>query len=335
MTLKKAKRTLPKKEPTSLFRNHRNINGKAVKDEEPTSGKCESSQTMQDRPAKEDLKGRETAPQRMALQANIYTQPPPKTTLTSSDNLGMSPRTPGNAASCLPTKSMASIDISPPKWPQMQPQESTYGHRSVTRDAAKTSGKATPGSLQTQTPLPSEPIYIVSSAPSPKLQTPQSTEITPASTQSANPSSSIAHNHISQSYPKSNGGAHSRAKGGARSPGLLWPAQEVACGTPSERLGCEAGDISGKNPYKVGKGALVATAQTNNLENENTWLREEVERLKNQQMREGIEKLILMIENKQLRDRWMREEIQRLMETIEIRQLKEEIERLRRFGGED
>ncbi|KAL0570889.1 hypothetical protein V5O48_011067 [Marasmius crinis-equi] len=114
-----------------------------------------------------------------------------KTTSTSPD-LHMPSRTPGNAASRLPTKSTPSVSIFPPNQPQIQPRESTRVHRTVTRDAAKpgmTSGKASPDSLRTRTPLTSEPIHIASS--SPELRTPKRDAMTSASSRSAKPSSSV------------------------------------------------------------------------------------------------------------------------------------------------
>ncbi|KAL0573789.1 hypothetical protein V5O48_008155 [Marasmius crinis-equi] len=190
---KKANRTSPKKISTSLLGNRRDVDGKAVKDEEGTSGKCEPPQTTQDRPVKEGLKGRETVPRQIASRGNVHSRPLPKPTSPSPD-LRTSPRTARNAASRLYTNSTPSGSISPPKRPQIQPREPTRVHRTVTRDATKpgmTSGKATPGSLQTRTPLPSKPIHIASS--SPRLQTPRSDAVTPASSRSAKPSSSVAH----------------------------------------------------------------------------------------------------------------------------------------------
>ncbi|KAL0569181.1 hypothetical protein V5O48_012789, partial [Marasmius crinis-equi] len=188
MISKKANGTLPKKEPNPLLGNRRSINGKAVKDKEGTSaGKRKPPQTTQDEPAKEVLKSRETA-----VRANVNSQSPPKA-ISTSFNPCVSPRTPRNPASRLPTKSTPSVSIPPPKRPQIQPQESTRVQRSVTKNAANpgmTSGKATPGPSRTRTPLTSEPIRIGSS--SPKLRTPQSAETTPSSTPSATPSSSIA-----------------------------------------------------------------------------------------------------------------------------------------------
>ncbi|KAL0571844.1 hypothetical protein V5O48_010112 [Marasmius crinis-equi] len=175
-------------------------------------------QMTQDRPAKEDLKRRETTRQGTASQGNMHSRSPPKAT-PPSPNLRKFPRTPGNAASRLPTKSTPSVSISPPNWPQIQPRESTRVRGSVTRDAAKpgmTSGKAISGSSRTRTPLPSEPTHIASS--SAKLQTPRSTTITPASTQRANPSSSAA--RIGRPGPAPSTGTHSGIKGNATSPGM-------------------------------------------------------------------------------------------------------------------
>ncbi|KAL0568941.1 hypothetical protein V5O48_013029 [Marasmius crinis-equi] len=189
MISKKANGTLPKKEPNPLLGNRRNINGKAVKDEEGTSaGRRKPPRTTQDEPAKEVLKSRETA-----VRANVNSQSPPKATSTSP-NPCVSPRTPRNPASRLPTKSTPSASISPPNRPQIQAQESTRVHGTITRDATKpgmTSGKATPRSSRTQTPLPSEPIHLASS--SPESRTPRSDAIIPASSPSAKPSSSVAH----------------------------------------------------------------------------------------------------------------------------------------------
>ncbi|KAL0566163.1 hypothetical protein V5O48_015858 [Marasmius crinis-equi] len=183
-----------------------------------------------DEPAKEGLKGRGTA-----SRANIHSQSPSKATSTSP-NPRVSPRTPQNPASRLPTKPTPSAGISPPKRPQIQPREPARVHKSVTRDATKpgmTSGKATPESSRTRTLLPAEPIHVASS--SPKSRTPRSDTIAPASSPSAKPSSSVA--HISRPRPAPNAGSRSGTEGNARTPGTHntanAPSKEV-----QQRRGC-------------------------------------------------------------------------------------------------
>ncbi|KAL0571845.1 hypothetical protein V5O48_010113 [Marasmius crinis-equi] len=205
---RKANGTLPKKEPTSLLGNRRNISSKGVKNE-GASGRREPPRTTQGRPAREGLKGRGTA-----LRGNIHSRSPPKAPSTSP-NLRVSPRTSGIPASRVPTKPTPSVSISPPKCPQIQPRELTRVRGSVTRDAAKpgmTSEKATPQS--SRTPLSSGPTHIASS--SAKLQAPRSTTITPASTRSVNPSSSAA--RIGRPSPPPNAGTRSGIEGNATSP---------------------------------------------------------------------------------------------------------------------
>ncbi|KAL0568355.1 2' O-ribose methyltransferase [Marasmius crinis-equi] len=222
---------LPKKESPSLLGTRRNINGKALNDEEGLSGKRKPPQTTQVGPAKEGQKGRETAQQGTALRGDIHARSPPKATSPSS-NLRMSSRTPGNAASRLPTKPKPSVSTCPLKRPQIQPRESTRVHRTVTRDAAKpgmTFEKAI--SESSWIPLPSEPTNIAS--PSPKLRTPRSATITPASTRRANPSSSAA--RIGRPRPMPNTGTRSGIEGNAASPGMHNNAKTPSKGVQQRR----------------------------------------------------------------------------------------------------
>ncbi|KAL0571132.1 hypothetical protein V5O48_010824 [Marasmius crinis-equi] len=157
-------------------------------------------------PPKEGLKGRGTA-----LRANINSQFQPKATTTSSN--------PRLTTKSMPSFSVSSISVSPPKRPEIQSREPARIHRTATRGAAKpgiTSGKVTPASSRTRTPLPPEPVHIASS--SPKLRTPRNAETTPASTRSASPSSSIV--RISRRpRPASSTGTRNGTEGNIRIPG--------------------------------------------------------------------------------------------------------------------
>ncbi|KAL0563365.1 hypothetical protein V5O48_018703 [Marasmius crinis-equi] len=174
----------------SIVGNRRSINGKTgktVKREGGFSAKHKAPQTTQSGSAQAGLKDREITPQGMASRVNVHSRSPPKATFTSP-NLRMSNRTPGNAASRVPARSMPSVSIPQPKRPETRPRESSRVYGSITRDDAKpgvTSGKAISASSRAPVvPLSSEPTHTVS--PLPSLRTPQNTAMIPASARTAN-----------------------------------------------------------------------------------------------------------------------------------------------------